>query len=180
MRLRTFIAASMAEAIEQVRRELGPDAIIVSDYANEAGGVEVTAAIETMRPGPAAQAPRPSRLPDIEASLEQLLRGRLREIPRDIAPDMNRGAASDARGHAHASAAPFSGASPSGIPFDETLIARALGVAAVTACRASCATRSSPPPPHSMAMMPSSPSPPRSKRASASSPCPFFPRRPSC
>jgi len=126
VRLRTFIAASMAEAIEQVRRELGPDAIIVSDYANEAGGVEVTAAIETMRPGPAAQAPRPSRLPDIEASLEQLLRGRLREIPRDIAPDMTRSAASDARGHAHASAAPFSGASPSGIPFDETLIARAL------------------------------------------------------
>jgi flagellar biosynthesis protein FlhF len=48
MRLKTFTAPSMTEAIELVRAALGPDAIIVSDQQEEGGiGVRVTAAIDT-------------------------------------------------------------------------------------------------------------------------------------
>ncbi|MDP6404878.1 MAG: ATP-binding protein [Alphaproteobacteria bacterium] len=47
MRLRTFIGGTMTEAMEQVREELGPEAIIVSTYNRRRGrGVEITAAIE--------------------------------------------------------------------------------------------------------------------------------------
>lgn len=48
MRLKTFTAQSMMEAIALVRETLGPDAIIVSDQQEEGGiGVRVTAAIDT-------------------------------------------------------------------------------------------------------------------------------------
>lgn len=40
----TFTAATMAEAMEQVRFALGPDAVIVTTRAGQAGGVEVVAA----------------------------------------------------------------------------------------------------------------------------------------
>ncbi|HUD51284.1 hypothetical protein [Parvibaculum sp.] len=111
MRLRTFIAADMAEAIDQVRRELGPEAIIVSNFINDAGRMEVTAAIES-RPKMASPS-HPASLPDIEASLEQMLRDRLRAgpLPR--------------RDHADASPQPTAPVH-SGISFDETLIATAL------------------------------------------------------
>lgn len=111
MRLRTFIAADMAEAIDQVRRELGPDAIIVSSFINDAGRMEVTAAIES-RPQMAGPS-HPASLPDIEASLEQMLRDRLRAgpLPR--------------RDHADAPQ-PLPTPVHSGISFDETLIATAL------------------------------------------------------
>ena len=47
MRLRTFSAPSMAEAMEQIRKTLGNDAIIVSSHQSERGrGVQVTAAAE--------------------------------------------------------------------------------------------------------------------------------------
>lgn len=101
MRLRTFIAADMAEAIEAVRRDLGADAIIVSSYRSETGGIEVTAAIETA-------SGRPANLHDLEASLERSLRDRLRGEPAVL---------------------PSAGTQPSaysGIAFDETSVAEAL------------------------------------------------------
>ncbi len=48
MRLKSFSAASMAEAMKQVRHELGDNAIIVSTQGGDAAGsVRVTAAVET-------------------------------------------------------------------------------------------------------------------------------------
>jgi flagellar biosynthesis protein FlhF len=99
VRLRTFIAANMAEAIDQVRRELGHDAVIVSNFTNEAGQMEVTAAVET--------APTNLSSGDLEASLEQRLRDSLRRATTRPA-------------EVHVSP------SHSGIQFDETLIAEAL------------------------------------------------------
>ncbi|HEX7775016.1 MAG TPA: hypothetical protein VF449_00650 [Parvibaculum sp.] len=99
----------MGEAIAEVRRELGPDAIIVSNFANENGRIEITAAIES---SPAA-GHAASREAGVEASLEQMLRSRLRETP-----------------------ATGSGGVPpahSGIAFNETLVARALDMQGVPA-----------------------------------------------
>ncbi|GGB39097.1 hypothetical protein GCM10011505_20830 [Tistrella bauzanensis] len=58
MRLKTFQAADMAQALAEVRRVLGDDAIIVSTVPAESGrGVVVTAAIDgPPRPQPAAAA----------------------------------------------------------------------------------------------------------------------------
>jgi len=48
MRLKTYSAASMAQAMKQVRQALGDNAIIVSTQgSDEAGSVRVTAAVET-------------------------------------------------------------------------------------------------------------------------------------
>ena len=46
MRLHTFMAVSMAEAMAQVRDALGPDAVIVSSHVPKGGGVAVTVAAE--------------------------------------------------------------------------------------------------------------------------------------
>ncbi|MDP6688201.1 MAG: GTPase [Alphaproteobacteria bacterium] len=47
MRLRTFSAPSMAEAMQQIRDALGDDAVIVSSHQSERGrGVQITAAAE--------------------------------------------------------------------------------------------------------------------------------------
>jgi flagellar biosynthesis protein FlhF len=46
MRLKTFKAPSMAEAMRIIRDELGEDAIIVSTQKGEEGGVRVTAALD--------------------------------------------------------------------------------------------------------------------------------------
>lgn len=47
MRLKTFQAATMSEAMDLVRQSLGDEAIIVSTYTHRSGeGVEITAAIE--------------------------------------------------------------------------------------------------------------------------------------
>ncbi|CAK0743744.1 flagellar biosynthesis protein FlhF [uncultured Gammaproteobacteria bacterium] len=46
MRLKSFHAKTMAEAMRQVRAALGDDAIIVASREEEGGGVRVTAAIE--------------------------------------------------------------------------------------------------------------------------------------
>ncbi len=47
MRLKTFTAPTMAKAMDQVRRELGEDAIIVSTRSGTGGrGVSITAALE--------------------------------------------------------------------------------------------------------------------------------------
>jgi len=64
MRLKSFHARTMSEAIAEVRQALGPDAIIVATRENSDGsGVRVTAAVETSdsdrASGPAASAPEP-------------------------------------------------------------------------------------------------------------------------
>ena len=67
---RTFIAENMAEAIDQIRRELGHDAVILSSFTNDAGKLEVTATIE----------PASKRASDLEATLERSLRDRLSQV----------------------------------------------------------------------------------------------------
>src|SRR5512132_4074902 len=55
MRLRTFDAATMAEAMRQIRGELGEDAIIVSSPSKRGGrGVRVVAAVDEADPDEAA------------------------------------------------------------------------------------------------------------------------------
>ena len=47
MRLRTFTAATLDDAIAQVRDELGEEAVIVSTYKSRRGrGAQVTAALD--------------------------------------------------------------------------------------------------------------------------------------
>ncbi len=58
MRLKLYLAASMAEAMARVRAELGPDALILATR-RVADGVEVTAALEP--PPPPLAAPDPAR-----------------------------------------------------------------------------------------------------------------------
>lgn len=75
MKLRTFTAATMKEAMARVRDEMGPDAIIV--YAHErrrGGGVELRAAVENRT----ADIPRLQARPrDAEPNPQPLKQGRL-------------------------------------------------------------------------------------------------------
>lgn len=63
MRLRTFHAPTMADAMSQIRQELGPDAVIVSNQSGRRG-VRITAAVEQPlahepdEPRPAKRKPR--------------------------------------------------------------------------------------------------------------------------
>src|SRR5579883_3626588 len=50
MRLRTFTAGTMTEAMAQVREKLGPDAIIVSTEEDADGGMRVIAAVDLAEP----------------------------------------------------------------------------------------------------------------------------------
>jgi flagellar biosynthesis protein FlhF len=60
MRLKTFTAANMADAMRKVRDEMGDDAIIVSTQKDAAGeGVRVTAALEATAAPPAQEAEKP-------------------------------------------------------------------------------------------------------------------------
>jgi flagellar biosynthesis protein FlhF len=52
MRLKTFTARDMAEAIELIRREMGPDAVIVASNRTGMGNFEVRAAVEGPAPLP--------------------------------------------------------------------------------------------------------------------------------
>jgi len=70
MRLRTFIADTMADAVVQVREAMGNGAIIVSSLEGENGGVEVTAALDI-------RAAQGGAVADIDASLEEILRTHL-------------------------------------------------------------------------------------------------------
>ncbi len=72
MRLKSFHAKTMAEAMKAVRAALGDDAIIVATREEEGGGVRVTAAVEEDDAGagggqthPARPAPRPPE-PEID------------------------------------------------------------------------------------------------------------------
>lgn len=79
MRLKTFTAKTMKDAMAQVRDTLGPDAIIVNSRSGgKNGGVRVTAALEgdAMPPRPVS-APRPkpvagARLADLVAEADTL------------------------------------------------------------------------------------------------------------
>ena len=46
MQLRTFIANDMREALSQVRKEMGPDAVIVASQRAKGGGIMVRAAFD--------------------------------------------------------------------------------------------------------------------------------------
>lgn len=62
MRLKTFTASTMKEAIAIVREEMGANAIIVSAYERPRGrGVEVRAAVDGVKPEPRAEPVRPKR-----------------------------------------------------------------------------------------------------------------------
>ncbi len=51
MRLKNYYAASLPEAMEQVRAELGPDAVILSSQPNDRGdGIRLTAALDDTGP----------------------------------------------------------------------------------------------------------------------------------
>src|SRR5512144_3023445 len=55
MRLRTFDAATIAEAMRQIRGELGEDAVIISSRSGRGGrGVRVVAAVDGADPDEAA------------------------------------------------------------------------------------------------------------------------------
>ncbi len=56
MRLKTFYAASMTEAMQQIRAALGADAVIIASRRRRDGSVEVSAAIEPDRPAAATPA----------------------------------------------------------------------------------------------------------------------------
>jgi len=63
MRLKTFHAKTMANAMEQVRSELGADAIIIQSEEGKTG-VRITAALEAgSTPPPPKDAPRPNQTP---------------------------------------------------------------------------------------------------------------------
>lgn len=57
MRLRTFNARSMSEAMAAVRRELGPDAIIIATHEADDGAVSVRAAAEEGAVQPSSDTP---------------------------------------------------------------------------------------------------------------------------
>jgi len=67
MKLRTFIAPTLAQAKEKVRAELGEDAIIISSASTPGGGVEIRAAIEATRPMRKAETDKAA----LTAALEQ-------------------------------------------------------------------------------------------------------------
>jgi len=79
MRLKSFHAKSMSEAMKQVRDLLGEDAIIVSSREEKSGWVKITAAIEK------EPAPPPEDAHDAEAALEELTDTLLRHrIPASV------------------------------------------------------------------------------------------------
>lgn len=99
MRLRKFQAANAAEALREVKRELGAEALILRTRERPGGGVEVTAATDVDRvvdpltdPPPgrgAARVPEVERLDDVQALLATFgsqLRRLERQLPAAVAP----------------------------------------------------------------------------------------------
>jgi len=120
MRLRTFIADTMTDAVAQVRAAMGDNAIIVSSIEGENGGFEVTAAVDT-RDITVANAPS-----ETDASLEEILRVKL------SAPSTAKETISEEITLSHPGEraedidAPQQNQPRSGISFDETQLAQAL------------------------------------------------------
>lgn len=80
MRMRTFLAPTMADAMAQLRQALGDEAVIVSSYETPDGMTEIVGAAETP-PTAGFEALAPSAwqgLSDLEYQLETMLRERLR------------------------------------------------------------------------------------------------------
>jgi len=75
MRLRTFHAPNMATAMDDIRKALGTEAIIVSTRRAARGMVEVVAAVEDTTPAAITPAPRPA-----EAKAEAALDRRLEKL----------------------------------------------------------------------------------------------------
>ncbi len=75
MRLKTYTAPTMAEAMEMARQEMGEDAIIVSTQRGTGGhGARVTAALEEVRPEDAAlEELYEEERPDAVATIRQAL-----------------------------------------------------------------------------------------------------------
>jgi flagellar biosynthesis protein FlhF len=100
MRLKAYTAATLAEAMQQIRSELGDDAKIVATESN-AGSVRVVAAVDAAEPPAAARsAPQPVAWPTIaakRAASATTLRERI-EIPTPPKPS---GAAALARALGH-------------------------------------------------------------------------------
>lgn len=83
MRIRTFTAATMSEAMADVRAVLGDDAIIISSNENPRGrGVEVRAAVEeSVEPAPERLARHDVNVPesDLSARLRDTIFGEMRQ-----------------------------------------------------------------------------------------------------
>ncbi len=119
MRLRTFIADNMTNAVAQVRSAMGDNAIIVSSLEGENGGFEVTAALDTR------ETETSSIFPEEDISLEEILREKLNagassEKDTPPPPPLHYGertgdTSPESRELAH-----------SGVSFDETEMAREL------------------------------------------------------
>ena len=65
MRVKSFPAPSMTEAMQRIREELGPDAVIVSTAEQAEGGVRVMAAVEPTGPEPEFETWDPARPPEV-------------------------------------------------------------------------------------------------------------------
>ena len=76
MRLKSFHAKSMSEAMKQVRDALGEDAIIVSSREENSGWVKITAAVEQQNPQPEKEAHVDAET-NIEIITEVLLKHRV-------------------------------------------------------------------------------------------------------
>lgn len=94
MRLKTFTARSMQEAMAEIRRALGPDAIIVATRDDSTRGlVRVTAAIEEATPLPAAaEEPAPPPAPMVAGEPLDAILARHR-VPQKLAAALARAAA---------------------------------------------------------------------------------------
>jgi flagellar biosynthesis GTPase FlhF len=75
MRLKSFQAKSMSEAMRQIKETLGDDAIIVSTKEEAGGWVRVTAAVEQAAPAEAAA-------PAAVAAAASAAGGRRHDVPR--------------------------------------------------------------------------------------------------
>jgi flagellar biosynthesis GTPase FlhF len=93
MKLQKFIAADMRDALAQVKRALGSDALIVASRPVRRGllgnGVEVTAAVDTVEPAPPAADAAPAKAAPVmsDADVERImmpLRSELRAELRSI------------------------------------------------------------------------------------------------
>lgn len=104
MRLKTFHAATMAEAMRQIRASLGDDAIIVANRRSSQGGVEVTAAIEPDSLARPAAAPPKAAGASANAPAKTTSRSRANQAaaPSTAAAKSAAGAKSTAGAHSEA------------------------------------------------------------------------------
>lgn len=95
MRLKTFSAKNMNEALASVRAEMGPEAIIISSHRGKNGGLFVRAALEES----AAEARAESTATELRQEAEKLAHGQP-EPPQDFEQTFQDGLARRIRGEA--------------------------------------------------------------------------------